>query len=252
MAAKTKPAEIADKLRTRIKSGEWSAGNKIPTEPELADEYGAGRGSVREALDRLTKEGLLESRRGSGRWVREFERFVWPLSSYESGRVTIPNADPWAVEVRKQGREPSETVRVSHEFAPADIAELLGVDEGTRVVVRHRIRYVDGRPVQLADSYFPESIAEGTPLLDPKPVQIAQGILAQIGHPQRHVTVRISWGIPTDEERAPFGDLPAGTPAAYITHIGYSEDETVLRVMRTVAPADRNEVTFELDMQQRA
>jgi GntR family transcriptional regulator len=240
---------VAQRIVADINDRGNVVGDRLPPERLMLEKYDVGRGTIRTALAQLTIEGLVEATRGSGRRVRRFERYVWPLSSYESGRVTIPDSDPWAAEVRRQGREPSETVRVSHEYVPDDIADLLDVAAGTRVVVRHRMRFVDGRPVQMSDSYFREDLAEGTPLLDPKPVHVAQGILAQIGRPQRRVSIRVSWGIARDDQREPFGDWVAGVPAAVIVHVGYGTDDEVLRVMRTIAPGDRNEITFELDLE---
>ncbi|GAB3961545.1 GntR family transcriptional regulator [Streptomyces sparsus] len=50
---------IADHLRTRIRGGELSAGDRLPTQQELVDEFGANRSAVRQALDVLRAEGLL-------------------------------------------------------------------------------------------------------------------------------------------------------------------------------------------------
>lgn len=51
--------EIADILRERIRVGDLKAGDRLPTQAELADEFGVERGTVRQALRALQEDGLL-------------------------------------------------------------------------------------------------------------------------------------------------------------------------------------------------
>ncbi|QNP75849.1 winged helix-turn-helix transcriptional regulator [Streptomyces roseirectus] len=53
------PQEIADNLRERIRIGDLKAGDRLPTQAELADEFGVERGAVRQALRSLQEDGLL-------------------------------------------------------------------------------------------------------------------------------------------------------------------------------------------------
>lgn len=55
------PQQIADTLRERIRSGELKAGDRLPTQAELADEFGVERGTVRQALGLLQTDGLLSN-----------------------------------------------------------------------------------------------------------------------------------------------------------------------------------------------
>lgn len=56
--------QVASDLRTRIARGELVAGERLATEEELLEEYGAARNTLREAFRILESEGLLEVRRG--------------------------------------------------------------------------------------------------------------------------------------------------------------------------------------------
>ncbi|MFE7275376.1 winged helix-turn-helix domain-containing protein [Streptomyces sp. NPDC057623] len=53
--------EIADILRERIRAGELRAGDRLPTQGELAEEFGVERGAVRQALRELQEDGLLSN-----------------------------------------------------------------------------------------------------------------------------------------------------------------------------------------------
>lgn len=61
--------QVIAALRHRITSGEWPVGSRIPTEPELVEEFGVARNTVREAVRALAHNGLLDIRQGSGTHV---------------------------------------------------------------------------------------------------------------------------------------------------------------------------------------
>jgi len=60
-ARRLSPQEIADALRDRIRSGDLKAGDRLPTQAELAEEFGVERGAVRQALRALQEDGLLSN-----------------------------------------------------------------------------------------------------------------------------------------------------------------------------------------------
>jgi DNA-binding transcriptional regulator YhcF (GntR family) len=51
--------EIAEALRERIRGGDLKAGDRLPTQAELAEEFSVERGTVRQALRALQEDGLL-------------------------------------------------------------------------------------------------------------------------------------------------------------------------------------------------
>ncbi|MCD0450294.1 GntR family transcriptional regulator [Actinocorallia sp. API 0066] len=61
--------QVAAQLRAEITSGRWPVGSRIPTEPELAEQLGVARGTLREAVRALAHNGLLDIRQGSGTYV---------------------------------------------------------------------------------------------------------------------------------------------------------------------------------------
>lgn len=59
-------AQIAEQIRSSILSGEFTPGDKLPPERELAEMFGVSRPSVREALNMLAASGLVMSYQGGG------------------------------------------------------------------------------------------------------------------------------------------------------------------------------------------
>lgn len=68
-ASDTSSQEIYDDLHTKIVSGVLRVGTRLPTERELAADYGAARNTVRKTMMRLSSEGLVERHVGRGSFV---------------------------------------------------------------------------------------------------------------------------------------------------------------------------------------
>ncbi|WP_119153432.1 FadR/GntR family transcriptional regulator [Caldimonas tepidiphila] len=62
---------LAARLRQQIESGELSPGDRLPTEPQLAEAHGVSRTVVREAVHQLRSQGLLLSKQGAGVFVAQ-------------------------------------------------------------------------------------------------------------------------------------------------------------------------------------
>jgi GntR family transcriptional regulator len=63
--------QVASTLRRRIQSGHWEPGGKISTLEELEAEFKVARVTVRQAVDLLQSEGLLQCRQGKGTFVAQ-------------------------------------------------------------------------------------------------------------------------------------------------------------------------------------
>lgn len=72
-APETRSDAIAADLRDAILRGEWTAGDRLPPERELATQLGVGRSTVREAVAKLGQLGLVDIRHGGGATVRPLE-----------------------------------------------------------------------------------------------------------------------------------------------------------------------------------
>lgn len=240
---------IADDIRGQIERGELVPGQRLKTEFELIDHYSVSRNTVRLALRRLTDEGLVIAGQGRGSFVRKRHTpAVWDWSVLESRsrHASDSNGDQWTNIVAESGREPRQEVRVSIQRPPAEVAERLRIDPETALtVVRERVRFVDHEPYALADSYFPEELVRGTPLMKPEDVSAPGGVLAASGLFQVRYVDEITVRMPTRVESERL-DLPAGTPVAVHTRTGYDKDERPLRVMVTTLPGDRHVIRYDV------
>lgn len=242
--------ELAQTLRAKIVSGELPAGALLPTEFQLADEHKVSRSTVRLALKLLNNEGLISAGRGrSGRRVRDGRRLTFHGSVSESmdraDMRGVTGVDAWVADVKEEGHEPDQDITPQIVEASEDIARRLSVEPGTPVVVRRRIRTVDGEPHNTADTYYPMDIAEGTAIMLPR--DVPQGIIAlmrELGHVQVRYVDELEWRPPTPDEAYRL-DIPTGVSVLIQFRTGYTKERPV-KVTVTTWPGDRARMVYEL------
>ncbi len=120
MARRTGLIDTAvDALRSRITSGEWPVGARIPPEPALVTLLGVGRNTVREAVQSLVHAGLLERRQGSGTYVLSASELAVTMS-----RQIADARQRDVVEVRR-ALEMEAARLAAHRRTATDVGELL-------------------------------------------------------------------------------------------------------------------------------
>lgn len=80
-------AEVIQKLRLRLTSGEFRVGDRLPPEAALAADLGVGRTTLREAVRVLEHDGLVDVRHGSGSYVRSLSGAGAFSTRLRQGRV---------------------------------------------------------------------------------------------------------------------------------------------------------------------
>ncbi|MFE8911124.1 FadR/GntR family transcriptional regulator [Streptomyces globisporus] len=128
---------IARELEHDIRSGEIAVGTKLPSERELAAQFGASRNVVREVLRRLEAQHLIEVAPGRGSFVREQSsgQARGYDALYRAGRPTVRQLIeariPLEVEMVRLATE-----RATEEDIAAMRAARDGLESATDVVVK--------------------------------------------------------------------------------------------------------------------
>lgn len=151
---------VADDLRSQIRSGTLPAGSRLPSLSQLGEQYGVSGDVARQAIGILRAEGLVETRQGSGSFVRGFA-LIPRVSPQRLAKAQWGSGH--AIQDVDTGRRwRAVDVVVSETPAPADVAEALGIEAGAKVLTRGRRYVVEDRPVQLATSYYVLDMVRGT------------------------------------------------------------------------------------------
>lgn len=147
----TKPARspiwtaIAATLTAEISTGHYHAGDKLPTEAQLAARFGVNRHTVRHALAGMAAQGIVQSRRGAGVFVS-----LAP-TDYPLGRRVRFHQN-----VSASGRTPSrQTLLLETRHADKAEAEALDLPLGAQVHVFEGLSLADNVPLAMFRSVFP-------------------------------------------------------------------------------------------------
>jgi len=92
IAARKLYQRIADAVAASIRENRYPAGTRLPSERDLAEEFGVSRPTIREAMIALEIRGLVEARHGSGIYVREPESAAGPASELDVGAFELIEA----------------------------------------------------------------------------------------------------------------------------------------------------------------
>jgi GntR family transcriptional regulator len=144
--------QLASLFRRRIESGLWPAGRQIPTVEELAEQCGVARATIRQALDLLEGEGLIERFRAKGTFVRERARQqLWCEVATDWSGLLMSRADA-VIEVLsdERGHQPQRIPHAIGEPAPS-----------YRRLRRRHSRH--GVPFLLAELYIDERLSRRIP-----------------------------------------------------------------------------------------
>lgn len=143
--------QVADVLRRQVRHGAFPSG-VLPAEADLVREFGATRNAVRDALDLLRGEGLVERCPGVGTVVVG-AKYPHPLERLLGLAETL----------REHGEVGNEVRTTGLITPPREIAARLGLAEGEPVVYIERLRRLNGLPLSLDLTYIPRDLGE--PLL---------------------------------------------------------------------------------------
>ena len=137
-------ARLRDALASRIAALEWSAGEVIPSEQQLAQAYGVSVHTLRKAVDQLVREGLLERKQGSGTYVRRpsFDSSLFRWFNFGAASSPCCRTVPESRIVERKVMRASD-----------DLAASLRIRQTSKVIRLLRLRLWSGEPVVTENIY---------------------------------------------------------------------------------------------------
>jgi GntR family transcriptional regulator len=143
--------QLKDVILRAIVTGKWKVDDRLPTEGELANQYGVSKITVRQALRELTTLGYVRREQGRGTFVQRphLEQGPRELTSFTE-------------DMRRHGQTASSRV-LDHGVVPAtpEIAARLKIKPHEPVFRLQRLRLADGEPIGIQTSHLPLVLVPG-------------------------------------------------------------------------------------------
>jgi len=224
--------QIARHIRDRILRGDLAPGAEVPSERQIALDWGVSRPTATKALDVLRVDGLVDARQGSGTYVLDQDQITRRAReryqrAEETGRIYPSN-------------ERAEILAAEIASAPAHVALALGLDPSAEAVRRQRVTLRDDRPVELSTSWYTTAMAERAPRLTERS-RIQEGTVAYVegatGRRGRFARDRMLARLATGDE---CDLLRLEGPAAVLVvyHLVYDMDDRPLEFVEAICPPD--------------
>jgi GntR family transcriptional regulator len=226
--------QIEDWLAEAIGAGRLAPGDRMPAEQDLAAWFGVSRMTLRQALAKLARRGLVTravGRRG-GTFVAE--------RKLEQDRTTLAG---FSEQLRRHGIQPGARVLFATQRPAGPVsAAALGLREGDRVHEVRRIRLGDGRPIVLEQSLFPAAMFPGLLQcrLDGSLYELLETRFGQRPYRARETLEPVTAGVREAEAL----EITEGAPLMLVERIAYARSGEPVEFARDLFRGDRTRIVM--------
>lgn len=244
----TKIDEIVEELSKRISLGSYVAGQRLPSERELAKELNVSRVTVRAALLRLQAENLIDIVPRGGAFVRSTSMKAIIASGPE-----LKQSGSFIRAMEGQGRqtfvrfiEPSSIIPAGNE-----IGTKMKVDPSVNVLRRYRVHLVDRVPYRILDSYYLASLLGDLLGKDEGYIPLFKWLREHTGLRAADALERLNCRMPSAEE-ATLLNISRGQPVVDMDRWVWADDGMVFEYTHIVANGALHEFSYSYDLDEEA
>lgn len=223
---------VAETLKGRIDSRHYRPGSIIPSEKELAAQFGVSVITIRKAMDLLVREGLICRKRGVGTWV---------LSS-NHGRLPIKitgNFRDWfdSVSGRLQRLE-AQVLEIQVVECPEHVARILGLSDTDPIWRMKRVRKYRGEPISYCVNYAPARLAGLVSAKDFRRRSFLEVFQERFGVRLLRIEQRVEATV-ADMDVSAILEVEFGAPLFFVENVYYASDEKPVEVTHMFYRGDR-------------
>lgn len=244
----TKIDEIVEELQKRILQGFYAAGQRLPSEREIAEELDVSRVTVRTALLRLQAENMLDIVPRGGAFVRSAGAKAIIASGPE-----LKQSGSFIRAMEQQGRqtlirfiEPSSIIPSGNE-----IGAKMNIDPGVLVLRRYRVHLVDRVPYRILDSYYLAPLLGDLLGKDEGYIPLFKWLREHTGVRAAQARERLNCRMPSAEE-AGLLNISRGQPVVDMDRLVWGDDKTLFEYTHVVANGALHEFTYSYEIDEEA
>lgn len=246
--------EVVAELHHRIQRGEYVAGQRLPSERDIAEELDVSRVTVRNALLRLQAENTIDIVPRGGAFVRtpNAKVTIGPTGNVAQG-LELKRAGSFVRAMESQGRQTIVRFIEPSSIIPAgeNIGTKLETSPDTKVLRRYRVQIVERIPYRILDSYYLASWLGDLLGKDEGYIPLFKWMHEHTGHRAARAFERLNCRMPSAEE-ATLLNISRGQPVADMDRWVWADDNTLFEYSHIVANAALHEFTYTYDIDKEA
>lgn len=225
MQIQSKPlfAQVAETIRSRILNHEYNPGDNIPSAKELENEFKVSNITIRRAMEQLTRDGYIVSRRGTRAQVAE------QISDIVEIEITGDFRSWLEPGIGRKLGITAEIIDRQIIDCPKPIREILALDSEERVERIKRVRKLKEKPISYFVNYGPSGLLTKLPSRDIETNTFFQTLQNVCKIKLEFLEVRVQ-ATSADMDLAGILQVDFGFPLFFVQNIYYSADETPMAV----------------------
>ncbi len=225
--------QIHDSIKEKIESHYWEIGDRLPSERELSEQFGVSRMTLRQAIQTLADEGILERKVGSGTYVARQK-----VQEKMAGTTSFTEI------IIAQGKKPSSKT-MTYFFTKPSVSEQekLHLTEKDKILRMERIRFADDLPICFEVASIPECL-----IRDFSKKEISSSLyhtLAEKGGQKIGAANQTITALNASERIAEYLAIKKGDALLRVRQISYLEDGTPFEYVRSQYAGNRFEFFLE-------
>ncbi|MGI6124874.1 MAG: GntR family transcriptional regulator [Acetivibrionales bacterium] len=229
-------AQLASYIKIQIQAGVLKAGDKMITENSICTALNISRTTVRQAMNRLVEEGLLNRYRGKGSYIAD-----------QKLKRNINYMYNFSENIRDAGAVPTSIV-LQHKLVDVDenTAELLQLPRGqSKAFLLKRLRCANSEPIILETTYIPSYLCPDIEKLDFSTISLYNTLSNNYSLNLYHAVETIEAIIIDSTDAKHLKCKPKG-PGYRIERISYLDSGYVFEFTTSLTRADK--CVFRLDL----
>ncbi|MCP8970024.1 GntR family transcriptional regulator [Ectobacillus ponti] len=229
--------KLKEKILEDIESGRLKHGDKLPSERELASQYGISRMTARHTLSILEREGVVERRVGAGTFIsnHKIEMDFITFNSFTNtmlGKGLVPS---------------TQILSIRRTPARKRLADRLNIAEGEELFSIKRLRIVNDRPIAIEESFIPGHYCRGIEAHITEQSSLYRILEEQYGivlvKAREHMQVTVS-----DEDDSKLLRVRSGSPCIFREAVAYDEEATAIEFSTSLTRGDIVKFYSELSL----
>lgn len=226
--------QIAEHLKEQIAIGELASGARLPSERELSDQLDVSRMTVRQAINYLQRDGLIEVRQGVGAFVTQ------PKQTYDALHLL-----GFSEEIGRRG-DHVESIVLEQTIVepPARVAQRLALDGCDKTVKVVRLRKVNRESMLLETSYIPAALCPGLESVDLATNSLYKVLESHYGLLLQRAQQTMECAAATEYEQSLFG-LRSGAAVLLLEGVAYGEHDLPVEYFKAIYRGDRCKFQLE-------
>lgn len=214
-------------FRDSIADGQLGPGDALPTLAQLAELHGLTTHGARKVMARLRNEGQVESWQGVGHRVSE-RRITYRIDDRPRFNANL---------ARLGQRGVTRLLATRRVGLPTKFSEAMGLRPGTRIIQTEVLRFANGRPLVLAQNFFPADRFEGIELVLAETQSVSEA-LTKYGVSQfERIHTRVETRMPSGHEALQL-EIPSNQPVLITTGRNVDRAGHVVELSHAVSRGD--------------